>query len=93
MQQVCCIAAREVYYVHHGFDRSKCLADEGKNPLVALSHIEFVDSTSHKVNRLELHAHSFCSPRLLWAFNEACTKLGTTCRLETKLQNPIWSRP
>ena len=48
-QQVFCMADQEVYGVRHGFGRSKCLADEGRNLLGALSCIESVDSKSHEV--------------------------------------------
>lgn len=42
-QQVYCMGDSEVYYVHHGFGRSECLAEKGRNPLGALSCIESVD--------------------------------------------------
>ena len=40
VQQVYCMADQEVYGVRHGFDRSKCLANEGRN---SLGHIECGD--------------------------------------------------
>ena len=50
-QEVYCMADLEVYCVRRRFDRSECLADEGRSPLGALSSIESVDFKSHEVKR------------------------------------------
>ena len=91
VQQVYHMPYREVYYVRHGFARSECLANEGRNPLRALSRIESIDSKSHEVKHWKLYVHHFCSPRLLRTFNKACEKLGTARRPEIEFWTPIQS--
>ena len=70
-----------------GFGRSECLADEGRNLLGAFSWYRVLQTaslTKSGVRTNTSRARPSTCPRTLWAFSEACVKLGTAHRPENE---------